>query len=168
MNSDVFERAMRAHECFHGLRVLPGTWPIVRVDGRGFSRLTASRFEKPFDPRFQRMMRRAADALLVDLGGVFAYTESDEISVLLARDTGLFDGSVEKLVSVSAAIASAAFTLELGSAAHFDGRLWVGASGTDVVDYFRWRQSDATRNALNGWSYWTLRKAGESMADDRE
>ncbi len=32
-----------------------------------------------------------------------------------------------------------------------------------VVDYFRWRQADATRCALNGWSYWTMRKAGKGF-----
>jgi tRNA(His) 5'-end guanylyltransferase len=32
------------------------------------------------------------------------------------------------------------------------------------MDYFRWRQADAARCALNGWTYWTLRKAGQSVA----
>jgi tRNA(His) 5'-end guanylyltransferase len=32
------------------------------------------------------------------------------------------------------------------------------------MDYFRWRQADAARCALNGWCYWTLRKAGRSVA----
>ncbi len=30
----------------------------------------------------------------------------------------------------------------------------------DVVDYFRWRNEDAFRNALNAHCYWTLRKNG--------
>jgi tRNA(His) 5'-end guanylyltransferase len=34
--------------------------------------------------------------------------------------------------------------------------------GPAVVDYFRWRQADAGRCALNGWFYWTLVKAGGS------
>ena len=34
-----------------------------------------------------------------------------------------------------------------------------------VVDYFRWRQEDATRNALNAHCYWLLRKEGKSMKD---
>jgi tRNA(His) guanylyltransferase len=29
-----------------------------------------------------------------------------------------------------------------------------------VVDYFRWRNEDAARNALNSWCYWTLRNDG--------
>jgi tRNA(His) guanylyltransferase len=31
-----------------------------------------------------------------------------------------------------------------------------------VVDYFRWRNEDAARNALNAWCYWTLRKTGQN------
>jgi len=34
-----------------------------------------------------------------------------------------------------------------------------------VIDYFRWRQADATRCALNGWCYWTLRKAGQTVRE---
>jgi len=33
----------------------------------------------------------------------------------------------------------------------------------DVVDYFRWRQEDAHRNALSGHCYWLLRDGGESV-----
>ena len=31
-----------------------------------------------------------------------------------------------------------------------------------VVDYFRWRNEDAHRNALSGHCYWALRKSGAS------
>ena len=34
-----------------------------------------------------------------------------------------------------------------------------------LVDYFRWRQEDATRNALNAHCYWLLRKEGKSVSD---
>jgi len=36
------EQRMRALEYFHTVRALPGTWTIIRVDSRGFLRLTAS------------------------------------------------------------------------------------------------------------------------------
>jgi tRNA(His) guanylyltransferase len=163
MDADEFESRMRALEHFHALRMLPGVWPVIRVDGKGFSKFTADRFDKPFDERFSRCMVTAAEALLVNLGGVYAYTESDEISVLLPREWDLYDREVEKAVSVAAGIASSAFTLACGAAAAFDGRVWLGASADLVVDYFRWRQSDAARCALNGWSYWTLRKAGATV-----
>jgi tRNA(His) guanylyltransferase len=165
MNPDELEQRMRTLECFHSLKVLPGTWPILRVDGRSFSRLTEARFDKPFDGRFHELMCKTAEALLAELGGVYVYTESDEISVLLPRDTGLFDREVEKLVSISAAIASGSFSVGLGTPVQFDGRLWVGAQPELVVDYFRWRQADATRCALNGWAYWTLRKSGRTVEE---
>ena len=84
---------------------------------------------------------------------------------MLPRDWAFFDREVEKVVSVSAGVASAAFSVAAGEAAHFDARVWVGGTDADVVDYFRWRQSDATRCALNGWVYWTLRNEGATVAE---
>jgi tRNA(His) guanylyltransferase len=156
---------MRELEWFHDLRVLPMAWPVLRVDGRGFTKLSERHFERPFDLRFHDLMMKTAEALLVELHGVFAFSESDEISVLLPADTQLFDREVEKLVSISAGIASATFALGLGTAAHFDSRVWVGPSRKHVVDYFRWRQSDAARCCLNGWCYWTMRKEGQSVQE---
>ncbi|SCL29479.1 tRNA(His)-5'-guanylyltransferase [Micromonospora rhizosphaerae] len=162
MKAEEFEARQRAREYFHSLRVLPGAWTVIRVDGRGFTRLTEQRFDKPYDARFCDLMVVTAQALLTELGARYAYTESDEISLLLDPASDLFSRSVEKLVSISAGIASAAFTHAATQPAHFDSRLWVGVGVEDVADYFSWRQSDATRSALNGWCYWTLRKDGQS------
>ncbi|MBF9134352.1 tRNA 5'-guanylyltransferase [Plantactinospora sp. S1510] len=165
MDTDEFESRQRAREYFHSLRVLPGAWAVIRLDGRSFSRFTEEHFEKPFDPRFGELMVGTAQTLLTELAGRYAYTESDEISVLLPPDFTLFGRSVEKLVSISAGIASAAFTRAAGEPAHFDARIWLGVDVTDVADYFSWRQSDATRCALNGWCYWTLRRNGSSAEE---
>jgi tRNA(His) guanylyltransferase len=162
VNAEEFEADQRAREYFHTLRVLPGAWTVLRLDGRGFSRLTEQRFDKPFDPRFCDHMVTTAQELLTELSACYAYTESDEISLLLDPGHNLFGRSVEKLVSISAGIASAAFTQAISEQAHFDSRLWLGATVADVIDYFSWRQADAARCALNGWCYWTLRKAGQS------
>jgi tRNA(His) guanylyltransferase len=162
MDADEFEAAHRAREYFHGLTVLPGAWTVLRLDGRGFSRLTDEHFDKPFDQRFSDLMVTTAQALLTELGARYAYTESDEISLLLDPGSDLFGRRVEKLVSVSAGLASATFTQAAGQPAHFDSRLWLGVGVGEVVDYFSWRQADAARCALNGWCYWTLRKAGRS------
>lgn len=162
MDNNAFERKMRSLEYFHSLRLLPDAWVVIRVDGRGFSRFTESRFEKPFDLEFHQAMVQTASALLEGLHGIYAYTESDEISVLFLPSWDLFDRSLEKVVSISASIASATFTHIYASVVNFDSRVWLGVNESQVVDYFRWRQADATRCALNGWCYWTLRKAGES------
>ena len=86
MGDNTFENRMRELEYFHNLRLLPGAWVVVRVDGRGFSRFTESRFEKPFDLKFHGLMVHTAQALLQEMQGIYAYTESDEISVLFRPD----------------------------------------------------------------------------------
>ncbi|MEU7824393.1 tRNA(His) guanylyltransferase Thg1 family protein [Catellatospora sp. NPDC049133] len=164
VDADEFEAAQRAREYFHGLTLLPGAWTVLRLDGRGFSRFTERHFDKPFDERFGEHMVTTATALLTELGARYAYTESDEISLLLPPGFDLFGRGVEKLVSISAGIASATFTHAAGVPAHFDSRVWLGVSVADVADYFSWRQSDASRCALNGWCYWTLRKTGLSRS----
>ncbi len=165
MDSNELEQAMRDLEYFHHLRCLPGAWIVLRLDGRSFSKLTASQFDKPFDVRFRDVMYQTCKALLEELHGIYGYTESDEISLLFRRDWNLFDREVEKLVSISASIASATFTLACQRVAHFDSRIWLGIDHSQVIDYFRWRQEDAARCALNGWCHWSLVKEGKTPAE---
>jgi tRNA(His) 5'-end guanylyltransferase len=54
------------------------------------------------------------------------------------------------------------FSLRLGSAACFDCRVSELTAPELVLNYFRWRQEDAARNALNAHCYWLLRKEGQS------
>ncbi len=162
MDADTFQAQQREREWFHTLTVPTGLWIVVRVDGRGFSKLTEARFTKPFDEQFRDHMLSAATTLVTDFGAIYGYTESDEISILLSPSFDRFGRGLEKLVSISAGIASATFTAAAGFPAHFDSRVWIAASADEVVDYFSWRQSDATRSALNNWCYWTLRHAGQS------
>ena len=134
MKSDSIEDRMRRLECYHGLEVLPGAYSVVRVDGRSFTKLTRG-MEHPFDIKFHECMVATAMVLLVELGGLYAFTESDEISVLLPCDTDLFGRSVEKLVSISAGVASANISLDLHLAAHFDSRVWVGVADPKALDF---------------------------------
>ena len=82
MDPNDFEAQMRVLESFHCLRLLPGVWTVIRVDGRSFYRLAETGFEKPFDNRFHDHIVKTATALLEESHGLYAYTESDEISVL--------------------------------------------------------------------------------------
>ncbi len=61
--------------------------------------------------------------------------------------------------------ASAKFSLLLGDHAAFDCRISQLPRVEDVVDYFRWRNEDAHRNALNGHCYWLLRQQGKSATE---
>lgn len=163
MNNTKFEDEMRKYELFHSIKVAEGAYPVIRVDGRGFSGLTEKHFAKPFDIDFHEVMVHVAETLLTQFNGVYVFTESDEISLLLDKNYNAFDRELEKLVSLTASTASVAFSQKSGLTGHFDSRIWVGTTESKVVDYFRWRQSDAERCALNGWAYWTLRGHGYTV-----
>lgn len=100
MDNNAFENRMRAMEYFHNLRLLPGAWVVIRIDGRSFSRFTESRFDKPFDLKFHELMVQTTKVLLEELQGIYAYTESDEISILCSPEWDFFDRSLEKIVSI--------------------------------------------------------------------
>lgn len=155
---------MRRLELFQQTRALDGAWIILRLDGRGFSKLTEAHFKKPFDPHFKEAMTLATIATAQDFNATLAYTQSDEISLLLHQDTQLFDRRVEKLTTLSASLASVTFALKTQLPVQFDGRIWLGASLEQVRQYFLWRQHDATRCALATVCYWTLRNEGLSAS----
>jgi tRNA(His) 5'-end guanylyltransferase len=140
---------MRQHEVFLQVRIPPGMWTVLRLDGRAFHKVTEA-CEKPFDMKFHDCIVAAAKALVLDLGPVYAYIQSDEISVVFLPSFDLFDRRMEKLVSVASGIVTSTFVLRFGHAAGFDCRVWLGAKQDDVVDYFSWRLADCDRNALNG------------------
>jgi tRNA(His) 5'-end guanylyltransferase len=94
---------------------------------------------------------------------IYGYTQSDEISLLFERDDNSFGRKLRKLNSILAGEASAKFSLLLGDIGVFDCRISQLPNLDLVVDYFRWRNEDANRNALNAHCYWMLRKQGQNM-----
>lgn len=131
---------------------------IVRVDGKAFHRWTRS-CRKPFDANLITVMNFAASALCSEIqGSKMAYVQSDEISVLInsyeTHETQpWFDNQLQKIVSVSAAIAAATVTreapeyLRIYESAYFDARAFV-LPESEVANYFLWRQNDASRNSV--------------------
>lgn len=61
-------------------RLLQNTWMVIRLDGRGFTKLTARyNFQKPNDERALRLMNEAAMNVVMELPDVvLAYGQSDE------------------------------------------------------------------------------------------
>jgi tRNA(His) guanylyltransferase len=169
MKFDDLDQKMRVFETAHDLCVLPGLYMVARLDGRGFTRLTKEvhSFEAPFDPRFRDLMVDSAEYLMSGCGFkmIYGYTESDEISLLFGLEENSFGRKLRKLNSILAGEASAKFSLLLGAMACFDCRVSQFPSLELVVDYFRWRNEDANRNALNAHCYWLLRKQGKSVAE---
>ena len=154
---------MRVYETAHDHCVLPGVHMVARIDGRSFSQLTrTSDFATPYDERFRDCMVATLEHLVTSCGFsvLYGYTQSDEMSLLFRQDESLFGRKLRKYLSVLAGEASAKFALSLGKLAAFDARISQFPNAQSVVDYFRWRHEDAHRNALNGHSYWLLRRQG--------
>ncbi len=169
MKFDDLDQKMRVFETAHDLCVLPGLYMVARLDGRGFTHLTKEvhRFEAPFDARFRDLMIETVEYLMAGCGFnmVYGYTESDEISLLFGQEENSFSRKLRKLISILAGEASAKFSLLLGAMACFDCRISQLPSVELVVDYFRWRNEDAHRNALNAHCYWLLRKQGKGIRE---
>jgi tRNA(His) guanylyltransferase len=141
--------------------VLPGRLPlVVRVDGKAFH---AYHFEKPFDTNVEDAMDCAMASLCNEIqGAVFAYTQSDEISVFVwpwwrYESQAYFGNTLQKIVSVCASTATVAFNgycndndelmdIVCGEC-RFDARAFV-LPRDEVVNYFIWRQKDWERNSL--------------------
>jgi tRNA(His) 5'-end guanylyltransferase len=85
-------------------------------------------------------------------GAVMAYVQSDEISILInnfktLEQTPWFANEVQKIASVSAGMASAVLTKELGKIAVFDSRVFP-IPKEEVVNLLIWRQQDWERNSI--------------------
>lgn len=172
MKFEALDARMRVFETTDDRCVPADVYMVVRLDGRSFTRHTKEvwNFEAPFDVRFRDLMLQTTEHLMCSgFNVVFAYTESDEISLLMHPDEASFGRKARKFISILAGEASAKFSLALGSMACFDARICPLPNKQTVIDYFRWRHEDAHRNALHAHCYWALRKAGisPSAAADR-
>ncbi len=132
------------------------TYTLMRLDGRAFHSYLKGA-AKPFDHPFMGDMDLVARRLCEEIQGArFAYTQSDEISLLAydfetTQTQPWFGGNRDKLVSVSASIASAYLAVLRHShpgLPQFDSRVWTVSDPVEVANYFVWRQRDAVRNSV--------------------
>lgn len=167
MKFDELDKQMRVYETASDYCVLPNMYMVARIDGRSFTRLTKEvhQFEAPFDVKFRNLMVATTEHLMnCGFNVVYGYTESDEISLLFSIKENLFNRKTRKYNSILAGEASAKFSLLLKDIGVFDSRISQLPTQKLVIDYFRWRNEDAFRNALNAHCYWMLRKNGETVA----
>lgn len=96
-------------------KLLPGSYVIVMLDGRSFSKLIKNKFNKPFDDNFIDMMNETAKYVCENVQGCkLAYVQSDEISLVLTDfDTpttdAFFGYRLCKMQSIIASLATAKF-----------------------------------------------------------
>jgi tRNA(His) guanylyltransferase len=160
-SKDEFGDRMKAYEGLETERLIAPELPlVVRLDGRAFSTFTRGMM-KPFDAGMSEVMRAVTAYLIEQTGARVGYTQSNEITLILERETPesepIFGGRIFKIVSVLAAIASAKFTLLAANAwperveriiPSFDCRVFNVPSRVEAVNALIWREQDATRNAV--------------------
>jgi tRNA(His) guanylyltransferase len=146
---------MKRHEAVYRTMLPRRTYTVIRVDGRSFHTYLRHAI-RPYDADFMKDMDAVAEALCKEISGsVCAYTQSDEISVLAAdfatpQTQAWFGGVAAKLISISAAIATAELNARNpGRRALFDARAFTLADPVEVANYFIWRQRDAVRNSIS-------------------
>ncbi|KAK1783877.1 Thg1 C terminal domain-containing protein [Copromyces sp. CBS 386.78] len=152
--------------------LLPNTWIVVRLDGRGFTKFsTKYAFEKPNDKRALDLMNAAARSVMSELPDItIAYGVSDEYSFVFHKSCTLFERRASKLVSTIVSTFTAYYihhwpvyfkdsplSPPLPS---FDGRAVTYPSVQNLRDYMSWRQVDCHINNLYNTTFWTLIKQG--------
>ncbi len=153
-NTPLDERMKRYEHTFRTF--LPRrAYTLMRLDIRA-AHSYLKHADRPFDARFVDDMNHTAMALCKEIQGArLAYTQSDEISLLITDfDTPSsepwFGGNVAKLTSLSAATASVFLHIRrpVGGMVQFDSRVWPLSDPVEVANYFYWRQRDAVRNSI--------------------
>lgn len=162
MSSDDLGDRMKSYETAEDRRFDPMQPIYARIDGRAFSRFTRG-MQRPFDPGMADAMAATTSGLVERTHARLGYTQSDEISLVwLAEDECsqvFFDGRVQKLASVLAALATVLFNdairrdprmgAYVDRLPHFDCRVIQLPSRSEAANMFLWRELDAYRNAVS-------------------
>lgn len=159
MTNDSLGDRMKAYEGAYKYTLPPRQPTVIRVDGKSFHTYTKG-IQRPWCAKLSSAMDEVALQLCKNIQTVqMAYVQSDEISLLLHpyiryQTQPWFAGEVQKMVSVSASIAATTMTVESEKVfgkikpAYFDSRVFVLPTVSEVLNYFLWRQQDATRNSV--------------------
>jgi tRNA(His) guanylyltransferase len=152
------------------------SYTLIRIDGKAFHTYTKG-LKRPFSDDLIEWMDDTAIYLCKNIMGCrFAYVQSDEISLLLTdfddiKTQAWFDNNLQKMCSISASMATSSFNfarlkteldrlyeeqvcinselLREVKKAEFDSRVWQIPQKTEVMNYFLFRQQDATRNSIS-------------------
>lgn len=152
MNDSLGERMKANYEKRFEYKLIRRMPVVIRLDGKAFHSLTHG-CEKPFDKHLSECMEKTTKYLCEEIQGAkCGYTQSDEISILLTdydliTTQAWFDYDLQKVVSISATMASVYFTALFSKVALFDSRAF-NLPIDEVANYFVWRQKDWVRNSI--------------------
>ena len=174
---DLGNRMKTFYEEIPKTKLMRRTPVVIRIDGKAFHTFTRG-FKRPFDDVLIKTMQETAKYLCENIQGCsLAYTQSDEISLLLIdyqrfETSAWFDYEIQKMCSISASMATVAFnkifrdmvgelhikgSLEkeyscilykaAQKGAMFDARVF-NIPKEETCNCFYWRQLDASRNSI--------------------
>jgi len=125
-------------------------YAIIRLDGCSFRKYTFN-IQKPFDYPFQQTMTETAEHLMKKFGAITAFTQSDEITLVLPKGRKPYNGRCQKLSSVAASHATMYFNSRTmyERDATFDARTFP-CTPEEAIQAVYWRHKhDLRRNAYN-------------------
>lgn len=175
---DLGNRMKTFYEEIPKTRLMRRTPVVIRIDGKAFHTFT-DKFKRPFDDVLINTMQETAKYLCENIQGCqLAYTQSDEISLLLIdyqrfETSAWFDYEIQKMCSISASMATMYFNKVFSEVVtdYFDGEdeedekydfalaearekgamfdaRVFNIPREEVTNYFYWRQLDASRNSI--------------------
>ena len=156
------------------------TYTVIRLDGKAFNTYTRG-CERPFDDGLIHDMDETAKYIAKNVQGCkLGFVQSDEITLVLTDFDSIdceawFKGNIQKMVSVSASMASAKFNqlrikrsliaeyensdynnlnvlsdfVENHKLAVFDSRVFIIPQLHEVYNNLIWRQQDTIRNSVS-------------------
>lgn len=162
---------------FNGYTVIPdGMYPVIRVDGHCFHTFTR-KLQKPFDPNMVKAMCQATKKLVEFFSACYGYTQSDEITIVLPKNSQDFGRKTHKLASLAAAIATAEFIKymefymgkKFTKLPVFDGRAFALMNEEELGYYQCFRQHDACRNVISAVAraYYSHKQLDNKNSDEK-
>lgn len=172
MNFNTLKEKCEYYRSLTDYKLMPNSYVLAMVDGHCFSKMIKNKFDKPFDDMFINMMNETAKYLCEQIQGVkFAYTQSDEISLLITdfdtpKTDSFFSFRLCKMQSLIAAMATAKFNQMYAKFANdykgyglkkfdmkeyptctFDCKVWTVPNANDAYAWFLYRQTDCIKNS---------------------
>ena len=142
-----------------GRRFIPLLPIIARLDGKAFHTFCRG-LKRPYDERLSKLMVDVTKYLVAGTNALMGYTQSDEITLVWhttdIKSEVFFDGRIQKMTSILAAMATAYFNRHLEEVLPekskafplFDCRIWQVPNQVEGANTVLWREQDATRNSI--------------------
>ena len=144
INDQLGQRMKTFYEQVPKYKLYRRTPVAIRIDGKAFHTFTRG-FAKPFDEVLGNAMVRTMEYLAKNIQGcVFAYQQSDEITLLLIdyqtfETDAWFDYEVQKICSIAASMATMAFNK------YFQQEMNVFKASHTIFDSNEWAYPEAAK-----------------------